>query len=373
MLKRLSELLEDAEINDLSDMFGPMVRALSEVAVEQRIRDDRLLQRFSKKAVNATAAAALESVTRRYEQEGASILEESRQYARGFEERLYDKWGKALDLAEVVWLTAIEAGEAYHRRTAAPTQSWVDQALMRLHARACLISSEILALIRTGHASGALARWRALHEIAVVADFLSGRGEELSRRYMAHDRVAAYRGLADYQAFAERLNYEPFTPEEVTAKEAEHERLLREFGRDFRHEYGWAATEFGHAPTFRDIEQASNLSHLRPYCRMASHPTHAGPRAIHWEIGIGAGQRMMLAGPSDAGLADPGHGMCVSLNQVTATVLARSPEFEDLVALLWLRNLVDAAGEEFITAHRAVDAETRARIARVDSPDGGAA
>jgi hypothetical protein len=39
--------------------------------------------------------------------------------------------------------------------------------------RACLVGSEIYGLPRTGHAAGAQARWRTLHELAVVASTLA--------------------------------------------------------------------------------------------------------------------------------------------------------------------------------------------------------
>jgi hypothetical protein len=62
-------------------------------------------------------------------------------------------------------------------------------ALVKLHARACLISAEILSLLRSGHASGAHARWRALHEVAVIADFLASGDSDLARGYLLYEHV----------------------------------------------------------------------------------------------------------------------------------------------------------------------------------------
>ena len=39
----------------------------------------------------------------------------------------------------------------------------------RLHARACQIAREVLTLLYAGFAEGAMARWRALHELAVLS------------------------------------------------------------------------------------------------------------------------------------------------------------------------------------------------------------
>lgn len=68
----------------------------------------------------------------------------------------------------------------------------------------------------------------------------------------------------------------------------------------------------------------------------------------------------MLAGPSNAGLADPGHAMCISLNQITATLLSHSTKFQDLVAMSWLSALTEMAGEAFIEAHRKLEADEEA-------------
>ena len=45
--------------------------------------------------------------------------------------------------------------------------------LIGLHARGLLATSEIIALLRSGHPLGARARWRTLHELKVVATLLA--------------------------------------------------------------------------------------------------------------------------------------------------------------------------------------------------------
>jgi hypothetical protein len=65
---------------------------------------------------------------------------------------------------------------------------------LALYSRGCLTASEVLSLARTGHGSGALARWRTLFETSVVAQFLIGNGDEAAERFMDHwmvDRVTA--------------------------------------------------------------------------------------------------------------------------------------------------------------------------------------
>ena len=50
--------------------------------------------------------------------------------------------------------------------------------LIRL-VRACQVTDEIICLLENGFADGAMARWRTLHEIAVVAVVISQHGENL--------------------------------------------------------------------------------------------------------------------------------------------------------------------------------------------------
>lgn len=91
---------------------------------------------------------------------------------------------------------------------------------------------------------------------------------------------------------------------------------------------------------------------------MASHPIHAGPKAIAFDIGLADPSDVMLAGPSDQGLADPGHGMCISLMHVTTSLVTRHPIAGDLVNLQVIQKVVDQAGGALIRAHRDLEDES---------------
>jgi Family of unknown function (DUF5677) len=108
---------------------------------------------------------------------------------------------------------AREAGEDYHQRHTPAEGDWLYAALVRRQARGCLVASEVLALLRSGHASGAHARWRSLHEIAVVAGFI--QDQETARRYLSHGAIESYHAARDYQRHAKTLGYEPFSDEEM--------------------------------------------------------------------------------------------------------------------------------------------------------------
>ncbi len=110
-------------------------------------------------------------------------LTEEKDERTAFEQRLHERWGQALDALALFRAWCLEAGIAFHERYEA-TDDWVHAALVRLHARICLIAAEVLTLLRGGFASGADARWRSAHEIDVVALFISERGQDTAERYL---------------------------------------------------------------------------------------------------------------------------------------------------------------------------------------------
>jgi Family of unknown function (DUF5677) len=109
----------------------------------------------------------------------------------GFEERLKTRWRPAFDLYEMVLVGCTEAGSDLHdalTRDGGPVSDHPVKlhALTLLHSRACMVANEVFALLRTGHAAGAQARWRTLHEIAVIAFVLGTGSDDLAYRFLLH-------------------------------------------------------------------------------------------------------------------------------------------------------------------------------------------
>lgn len=253
---------------------------------------------------------------------------------------------------------ALEAGDDFNsefRPAASTAGDALFEALTRLHARACQIGAEIHALLSLGYADGAHARWRSLHEVSAVASFLSSEGIDVAERYLLHVGVESHKAASLYQRYASRLGYEPFTDRELRDMADISDRLVTRFGPEFAIDYGWAAQALGNPkPTFADIERAVELQHLRPFYRMASHNIHANPKGVLFRLGLyPEGENMLLAGPSTAGLADPGHSAAISLGQITITLLTSRPNLDRLVTSKILLRFVDLIGEEFLAAHQA--------------------
>lgn len=179
---------------------------------------------------------------------------------------------------------------------------------------------------------------------------------------MLYEHVESLSAARDYQRYATDLQYEPFHDEEMEEMETAVTDLCGRFGPLFKKPNGWALPPFHFAPNFRQIEEATDLNHYRPYYRMASHPVHAGPKGIAFDIGLRKQGQVMLAGPSNGGLSDPGHGMCISLSQLTSSfILSRNPDAGSVVTLRIILSLSDLAGEAFIRTYRELEKEERER------------
>ena len=304
---------------------------------------------------------ASDLIWKRLRREAPAMLKDRKRERRGFETRLARKWGRALDLLEMVREIAVEAGDDFNtefRPQAATTKDFVFEVLTRLHARACQVASEVITLLRSGHADGAHARWRTLHEIAVVGFFVQNHGNDVAERYILHNAIESYRAALAYQEHCTAIGHEPLTEEEFARIKANRDALKARFGDSYGEEYGWAAAALGSkSPRFGNIERHAGLAHLRPYYKLASHNVHANPRGAFFKLGLLPDQEMLLAGPSDLGLAGPGHGTAISLSQITFTLLTTKPNIDRLVICNILSKLEPEVGDAFIAAHQSLEGD----------------
>ena len=283
-------------------------------------------------------------------------LEENRQDVRGFEERLKKLWGEPLDLLELYISLAMEAGSEFndaYRNDSVNAGDAVFHALIQLHARACQMSSAILVLLNSGYADDAEARWRSLHEIAVISCFLCQRGQVLAEKYLRHEVIQQYKLACEHQEHYARLNDEPIPQEEFDNLKSLRDKLVDQFGDEFKGPYGWAACELGiKRPNFSDIEKITGLNHWRPRYRMASDNVHANSHGTIHRLGLYLAEgKVLLVGPSFARLVDPGHSTAISLNQVTTTLLSTRTSVGAAVSSAMPCKLVDEIGDSFLRAH----------------------
>jgi hypothetical protein len=343
----------------ITDLFERLVAE----AVERGVDGDRITAALEQ-ATQAAADALAEDLRAR----APRMLREQQGFRRGFEQRLQQRWGPALDLYECVHVCCLEAGEDFAKRRSQQADGPDPKltALTLLHARACLVASEVQCLLRSGHAAGAQARWRTLHELAVIAFVLGDHDHDLSERFLQHRQVERHKDAFHYQQYCQALGYPPASDEQMAEIQHQRDEVIARYGTPYKKDWGWAVPVLpaNQQPNFRALEEAAGLQHFRPWFRLSSHGVHSGATgAIHIRDFYGRGTAM-LAGPSNAGLADPGNGALISLHQVTVALLVHGgpngPQAQDLLTLKAISNLLDQAQQTFLEIHDALEAEEAA-------------
>lgn len=274
-----------------------------------------------------------------------------------FKTRLYDRWGDGLHLLRFLITFSQEMGNEINssgRKSAdAPLSVGV---LTRLHARGCQIAEEVVCLLESGFADGAMARWRTLHEISAVAALIGEHGEELAERYAEHDAIECARAARQYQKYHARLGVEAIAAEELQEIEGLEKALKEKHGKEFGSPNGWAAKHLGIAePKIDQLIAAARTDHMLPYYKIASHHVHANPRGIFFKLGILGEAEILLAGPSNAGLEDPGQNAAISLMQITSALALLNPTLDDLIAMKIIQQLVDQIGDSLVRAHEQLE------------------
>jgi len=267
--------------------------------------------------IENNATEILESL----KQQWPSVAQEQREIIGGFEQRLNDRWGRGIEGLRMLAMIASEFGDNIAEGIDRPALVAHRLAVLRLlHARSCQVTQETIALLSGGFADGAMARWRTLHEIAAVALVIGNHGEDLAERYLAHEVVEVRKAALQYQTHASRLGQQRLNDAEMRHIEKQYQSVIAKYGPDFKGSQGWAAATLGKRdPTIADILEASKIDHLGPYYRMASHNVHANPKGVFFKLGLMGEMNVLLAGPSNAGLADPGDATARSLVQISTT------------------------------------------------------
>jgi hypothetical protein len=280
-----------------------------------------------------------------------------------FQRRLEKRWSRGLTgLRMLLTISREIGGERYQRyaRSRAKTNRARDYVLLWLHARGCQVTAEILVLLENGYADGAMARWRTLHEISVVATLIADHGDELAERYLAHESVEANAILKVRLETFKELGYKPPSKREIAHAERVHLAALAQFGPEFGRTHGWAAKHVKPCNSFADLARAAGRSKLRSHYKLASHNVHAGIKGITHKLGA-MGQRIIVAGASNAGLHEPGQNAAITLCLITLPLLATDKKADRAVHLKLLDDLCKETMRGFIRASRQLNSEEKAR------------
>lgn len=340
-------ILKDSLDNDLFRM-------------DQDIQENlEMLEEKLPKLTLETADKAADLIRQKLLRTASEMLKEHAELKESFENRLNMRWGNAFDLLEQLIAVAHEAGEEFNREfrpEAVKDNDLVFEVLTQLHARSCQVASEVLTLLESGYADGAMARWRSLQEITVIALYIRTNGQDIAEKYLLHENIESYKASIQYQQYATRLGYPPYSEKEIDEFKKRKDELIVRFGKNYKNDYGWAAEALNKPnPKFNDIEKAVELDHLRPFYKMASHNVHANPKGITFKLGLHKNTRLLLTGASNYGLSDPGICTAISLSQITINLLTKNATLDHLVICRVILKILDECEEEFLKLSHTLD------------------
>jgi hypothetical protein len=318
---------------------------------------DKFMERLPAIIENTSKDAAerlLKTLKQRWPEQAAY----ERAVLEGFKERLEARWGKGFNLLRMLLIGCRELGEETATqlpRSRSNKKRILRSLLVRLHARACQITTEIVTLIENGFADGAMARWRTLYEVGVVATVIADAGEALAWLYLEHEVVESRFAMDEYDRCHEALGFRPLPKRVRRRVERAFAVAVKTHGADFGKPYGWAAAHLKKKRvTFRDLEDAAQRSAMRSYYKMASYNVHADtPKSIFSRLGVLGDQSLILAGASDAGFRDPGQNAAITLLQITAVLLSeRMSNLDVMIKMQALTMIRDQIADAFMRADR---------------------
>jgi hypothetical protein len=326
------------------------------------------------KILTAAIDESVPGLVERLREDAPRMLAEHAELRVGFEQRLQSRWKQALGLYEMVLVCCAEVGSDLHdelAREGSPVSEHPAKlhALTLLHARACMVTNEVFALLRAGYAAGAQARWRTLHEIATIAFILGSGNDDLANWFLLHRYVERWREAQCYQDNCAALGQHRLSDSEMAQIRADYDKIVGQYEPGYEKNWGWSKPLFPspvHKPNFDDLEKLAGLGHNKPFVKLSHHAIHSGASGTLDVLELYGRGEVMLAGPSNAGLAEPGHGCLVALYQVSVAYLLNGPNEvipEDLFSLKAIALLLDEAGDAFAACEAQLEAEETAEAA----------
>lgn len=294
------------------------------------------------------------------------MLDYERKYRYGFENRLYKRWKEPLDLLECLIRVSLESGEEHKFKLAKTTDRTNDYkraALIRIHARAIHIANEILVLLKAGYADGANARWRSLHELAIISFFLSKENNDISKRYLDYAYVRAYKEAKNYRIHYKKLGYKALDPRIIKKMKKRVDSLDKKYGDDFGNvskDYYWIPKSILKNRNFTELENHVKVNHLHPFYNLSCDSLHGGSKGFYrlglmdeWQ------DKILLAGASNYGLADPLNNTAISLLHVSVSLLTIKPDFKSIVQMQVMNYYVQEIGPKAAEIQKQIEKDEK--------------
>jgi len=350
-----------------SDFNAFFITKALEVYVEREkcLPTDRKLDKLMKEFAKECLPEFSQEVIKTLHKNSEKMLNSQRTELKQCEDRRYMKWKEPLDLLECLIRVSQESVEAHRNKLSKSVNNknkFKIEALIKIHRRSLQISNEILVLLKAGYPDGANARWRSLHELAVISFFLLDNNNDVSERYLDHEIISRSNQAESYMNSYKKLGYKPLRKRELDKIQSRKKALLNKYGNYFKKGYGWIPKSLwpkggGRIGLFF-LEKQTNLSHLNPFYKSACDSLHGGSRGFY-SLGLmnEYQDRILLVGPSNYGLADPLQNTAISILHTTISLLSLEPDFENLLSMQIMNNYVKEIGEKAVEVQKNIEKE----------------
>ncbi len=256
-------------------------------------------------------------------------------------------WGQALDLFELLINTAIDITTHFDVSKLEYFNENIDlyDALQRLQGRACLLSNEILVLLRAGFADGAYARCRTLYETMVISCFIADNGNETAKRYLDYSIV---NGLNEARLFTKynEIFEDDMNDEEIEELEKEVDKLKQQYSEQFiKGDYNWALNiiqpKNGKKIQFWEIEAKVDFKNMKSFHKSSSNNIHSASSSLYFHRALhNADSHKILMGASDLGIGIPCELASYFINIATSNlILYKAEKIEHLIEISLLNLL----------------------------------
>lgn len=296
------------------------------------------------------------SISQRYQGDWFQYRRDHERSLGSFKNNLEFRWGSALDKLRMLLDLCMDEGiKAQQQLERGRFRSTPHKriAVSLLHARACQVTSEIICLLENGYANGAMARWRTLYEIDVIATILGEATDTLAERYLDHEIVDQKKAMELYIQSYKEEGGAPVSKREIASINKDFRRVSSKYEKSFTNPYGWASTYLENpSPRFSHLEAAAHDARLRFRYKIASYNVHASSSSFKHNLSNLTGQRGAISGASNAGLAGPGHLTALTLLRVTYILLRKKTSMESIALVQAMLAIRDEAISAFWEADK---------------------
>ncbi len=172
-----------------------------------------------------------------------------------------------------------ELGSVLDSYLSQPEKPCLQFALLRIHEKSIKIFREAVILMENGSASGAMARWRTLFEISIVAQILN-KYPELADKYVQYSKVDDYKYARKLLEYKKRLNLINYNLDAYPDIENEYKKVCKKYGWNGKINYEWARNDYIKNPNLFELAKEVEQEHLYAYVDESNLYNHPSSRYL---------------------------------------------------------------------------------------------